>query len=54
MPEPLGGAHRDWAAAAETLRAELSRNLQALSLVGPDELRTRRAAKYRRIGVFFE
>ncbi len=52
MPEPVGGAHRDWEAAAETLRLELRKNLAALAGVSATELIARRAAKYRRLGVF--
>ncbi len=52
MPEPVGGAHRDWEGAAETLRVELRKNLAALAGVSATELIARRAAKYRRLGVF--
>jgi acetyl-CoA carboxylase carboxyl transferase subunit alpha len=54
LPEPLGGAHRDPAAAAATLKAALIENLDALSGVsGPERVR-RRAARFRRLGVFRE
>jgi acetyl-CoA carboxylase carboxyl transferase subunit alpha len=54
LPEPLGGAHRDPAAAAATLKAALIENLGALSGVsGPERVR-RRAARFRRLGVFSE
>ncbi len=52
LPEPVGGAHRDPAAAIATLRAEVSRHLAALSGVSVTELLDRRLAKYRRMGVF--
>jgi len=54
LPEPLGGAHRDPAAAAATLKAALIENLDALSGVsGPERVR-RRAERFRRLGVFSE
>ena len=54
LPEPLGGAHRDPAAAAATLKAALLRHLDALSGVSPMDLVERRLQKYRRMGVFSE
>ena len=54
LPEPLGGAHRDPATAAATLKAALIENLDALSGVsGPERVRLR-AARFRRFGVFRE
>jgi len=52
MPEPVGGAHRDPAAAVATFRAEVRRHLDQLSGVSPSELVDRRLDKYRRMGVF--
>jgi len=54
LPEPLGGAHRDPAAAAATLKAALIENLDALSGVSGAERVRRRAARFRRLGVFSE
>ena len=54
LPEPVGGAHRDPAAAHATLKQALIENLDALSGVSPAELVTRRAARFRRYGVFRE
>jgi len=54
LPEPVGGAHRDWEQAAATLKAALLENLDRLSGVPADELLARRAARFRRIGVFSE
>jgi len=54
LPEPLGGAHRDPATAAATLKTALIENLDALSGVsGPERVRLR-AARFRRLGVFRE
>jgi acetyl-CoA carboxylase carboxyl transferase subunit alpha len=54
LPEPLGGAHRDPATAAETLKAAVLRHLQPLSGVSPDDLVERRLQRYRRMGDFRE
>ena len=52
LPEPVGGNHRDPAAAIATLKKEVSRHLVALSGVPVAELLDRRLAKFRGIGVF--
>jgi acetyl-CoA carboxylase carboxyl transferase subunit alpha len=54
LPEPLGGAHRDPAAAAATLQAALIEQVDRLAAHGPDELVERRLLKYRRMGVYRE
>jgi len=38
VPEPIGGAHRDWDGAAASLRAHLREQLRALRAKSPDEL----------------
>ncbi len=54
MPEPVGGAHRDPAAAAAILKAEILRHLEAQSGVSPgDRVRLRRE-KFRKLGVVIE
>lgn len=52
VPEPLGGAHRDPAAAAERLGAVLARHLRELETLPVEDLLARRYEKYRRMGVF--
>ncbi|UCF78732.1 MAG: acetyl-CoA carboxylase carboxyltransferase subunit alpha [Candidatus Eiseniibacteriota bacterium] len=52
VPEPLGGAHRDVTSAAATLKEALLRWLDDLSRLSTEELLSRRAAKYRAMGVF--
>ncbi len=52
LPEPVGGAHRDWDAAAATLSVALRENLDALCGVSPTDLIAQRADRFRRIGVF--
>jgi len=54
IPEPLGGAHRDPAEAAEKLKAALTRSLARLRAIPTDELLAARYRKYRRIGHFVE
>jgi acetyl-CoA carboxylase carboxyl transferase subunit alpha len=52
--EPLGGAHRDIAATAESLRQSLIRHLEPLLGLSPDTLRERRAARLAGFGVYAE
>ena len=54
LPEPLGGAHRDWDSAAESLREALRPALDELRGLAPEKLLETRYAKYRDIGVFSE
>ncbi len=54
MPEPVGGAHRDPAAAAATLKAALIGQLDALARLQPAERVARRLLKDRRMGVYQE
>ena len=54
LPEPLGGAHRDWDSAAESLREALRPALDELRGLVPEKLLENRYAKYRDMGVFSE
>ena len=54
VPEPPGGAHRDWEGTAARLRESLRAELAGLSGKSPDELVNERYDKFRRIGVFEE
>jgi acetyl-CoA carboxylase carboxyl transferase subunit alpha len=54
VPEPPGGAHRDWESAARNLRAALADHLSALRAQGPEALVRERGEKFRRIGAFEE
>jgi acetyl-CoA carboxylase carboxyl transferase subunit alpha len=54
IEEPLGGAHRDVEAAAESVRAALSRNLGELKKLSRRKLLDQRYTKYRHIGEFAE
>jgi acetyl-CoA carboxylase carboxyl transferase subunit alpha len=50
VPEPLGGAHRDPAAAIETLKSALVEELSGCEKLGPDQLLAQRRAKFLAIG----
>ncbi|HEX6203182.1 MAG TPA: acetyl-CoA carboxylase carboxyltransferase subunit alpha [Thermoanaerobaculia bacterium] len=54
IPEPLGGAHTDPAAAARAVGARIAAALDELEPLDPDELRARRYAKFRAMGAFVE
>jgi acetyl-CoA carboxylase carboxyl transferase subunit alpha len=52
VPEPEGGAHTDHDAAARLLGSSLRETLGELVEIPGDELRRRRRAKFRSLGVF--
>ena len=52
IPEPLGGAHRDFDKAAETLKETLLKELAALAGKSPEQLRKQRYSRFRNLGVF--
>ena len=54
IPEPVGGAHRNHEEAAQFLKQSICRHIEELTALGPDELRTQRYERFRRIGVFSE
>jgi acetyl-CoA carboxylase carboxyl transferase subunit alpha len=54
VPEPVGGAHRNWEATAASLRAALRDQLWQLKSKAESELIEERHEKFRRIGVFEE
>ncbi len=54
VKEPLGGAHRDHKAMAETLHEVLSRNLQELRKLPAEELVEQRYQKFRKMSRFVE
>ena len=54
VPEPIGGAHRNWEATAASLRAALRDQLWQLKSKSEAELIEERQEKFRRIGVFEE
>jgi len=54
VPEPPGGAHRDWDATAASLKAALAEHLADLRAKSPEALVAERHDKFRRIGAFEE
>ena len=54
VPEPEGGAHTDYEAAARLLDAVLDRQLVGLTNLPVDELVESRYLKFRTMGQFFE
>jgi acetyl-CoA carboxylase alpha subunit len=52
VPEPPGGAHEDPDEAARLLGEALRESLDELTDVPGDELRRRRRARFRSLGVF--
>jgi acetyl-CoA carboxylase carboxyl transferase subunit alpha len=52
VPEPEGGAHTDPDEAARLLGESLRESLEELESVPPDELKRRRRAKFRSLGVY--
>lgn len=54
VPEPRGGAHRDYQTTAMAIKESVVRHLEELSLMNPDELVEDRYRKFRKIGEFAE
>jgi acetyl-CoA carboxylase carboxyl transferase subunit alpha len=52
VPEPVGGAHRNWEDTAENLRGALRKSLQELRSRSAEGLVADRYEKFRKIGVF--
>ena len=52
VPEPEGGAHTDPGEAARLLGESLRESLEELESVPPDDLKRRRRAKFRSLGVY--
>jgi acetyl-CoA carboxylase carboxyl transferase subunit alpha len=52
VPEPAGGAHRDYEATASALKESLIRHLQELSKMDREALKEDRYQKFRKIGEF--
>jgi acetyl-CoA carboxylase carboxyl transferase subunit alpha len=52
VPEPKGGAHADHGEAARLLGEALRETIDDLGDIPGDELRRRRRAKFRSLGVF--
>ncbi|MDX6766016.1 MAG: acetyl-CoA carboxylase carboxyltransferase subunit alpha [Candidatus Methylacidiphilales bacterium] len=54
VPEPEGGAHRDWEATSNALKATLVKHLAVLKKLSPKQLLDKRYERYRAYGQFEE
>lgn len=54
IPEPQGGAHRDWQTTADTLKKAVLRNLRDLQKIGVEKLLDNRYEKFRQYGEYLE
>ena len=54
VPEPLGGAHRDYSGAAINLKKMIRKHLNQLKKMSIEELKEQRYQKFRQIGFFSE
>jgi len=54
LPEPIGGAHRDYAAMAQTITERIRSDLVELEGLGTEELLERRLTKFLAMGIFNE
>ena len=54
IPEPPGGAHDDYAGAAEAVRTAILKHLAQFKNIAPQELRNQRYEKFRAMGIFKE
>ena len=52
IPEPSGGAHRDWQLAAKFIEEQISQALVELEPLSPEELIAKRIEKFRKVGKF--
>ncbi len=54
VPEPVGGAHTDPKAMADTLKSCILKNLQSVGALSPDQILQQRYDKFRKMGRFTE
>jgi len=54
LPEPVGGAHRNPQATADSIKAALIRHLDDLEKLAPDKLRAQRTTRIDGFGVYSE
>ena len=54
IPEPLGGAHKDYQKAADTLKSVLKEELQQLIKIKPEKLIENRLEKFGKMGEYIE
>lgn len=54
IPEPMGGAHRDYQAVAANMKAAVVRYLEELKTIQGEQLLSERYQRFRRMGAFLE
>ena len=54
LPEPFGGAHRDWNEVTETVRGAIATSLASMKGKSGTKLKSERYEKFRKMGSFFE
>jgi acetyl-CoA carboxylase carboxyl transferase subunit alpha len=54
IPEPVGGAHRDWDQTSSTIKATLKSNLKVFSAKKSNDILSERYNKFRVMGTFKE
>ncbi len=54
IKEPVGGAHHDYALMCEEMKSTIEKALDELSLLSPEELKTHRYEKFRKMGKYIE
>lgn len=54
IPEPVGGAHKNYAEQANLIKVEVFSALRELEQFQPDKLIENRIAKFRKMGIFFQ
>ena len=52
LPEPAGGAHRDWETTAQTIKNTLLNELKDLEKMNPGDFTEHRYRKFRSMGKF--
>ena len=52
LPEPLGGAHNNWASLADTIRTQLRTDFRHYQTMSSDDIQAERYDKYRSFGEF--
>ena len=52
IPEPTGGAHRDWPSVSAAVKAALLTNLDGLSSLTPNQINDARYSRFRHMGLF--
>jgi acetyl-CoA carboxylase carboxyl transferase subunit alpha len=54
IPEPIGGAHRDYTAASTALKDQITDSMKRLGKLKPDELIDQRIEKYSKMGAWID